>query len=111
MYEVKTKLGKEKAAGSAELTGHGAYKEYREIQEARRRANPQYESAGNSTASNDVEYWLRRLSSDTNAETTAADGEVILEEAAQSQYNSRITEAVDSVDDESLQLTGKVLSR
>ena len=37
MYEIKTKLGAATTAGAAEITGHGAYKEYRAIQEARKR--------------------------------------------------------------------------
>ena len=35
MYEVKVSLGASPATGAAGLTGHGAYKEYRAIQEAR----------------------------------------------------------------------------
>jgi len=38
MYSVKTDLGQEKIDGADDgLTGHGAYKEYRHIQEARQR--------------------------------------------------------------------------
>lgn len=37
MYEIKSKLGVATTPGAAEITGHGAYKEYRAIQEARKR--------------------------------------------------------------------------